>query len=289
MQAGGKTYLASNGIKELRGFYGTTATKDRATLNKAVGSTIYSYGDESMKRHRLTTQGSLCAVYCFFLSTIVLTVGCDSALSRGTALDLLKKSSDETLGFSPITLRLETSFGLPDVVASKEEVERTAPLNFNSFPKGSLLDVKFAQLLEKKGIIKMTYVQNAIFYGKLLDLRYEPVPNPDAQLVERKIGFQDSNTVVFTVARPSITEVKGIAQEGNNAKVETLVSFIPTETYNRLAQCARELFQQEGLAQGDCGNCAAGDVLEVGGTLNQTERTYQFAKYDDGWRVMKWR
>lgn len=141
---------------------------------------------------------------------------------------MLKKSSDETLGFSPITLRLETSFGIPDVVASKEEVERTTPISFGSFRKGDLLDVKFAQLLEKRGVLQMTSVQNTIYYGKLLDVRYEPVPSMDAQLVERKIGFQDSNTVEFTVARPSITEVKGIAQEGNNAKVEAVISLIPT-------------------------------------------------------------
>ncbi len=136
-----------------------------------------------MRRHHLPAQGLLCAVYCLFLSTIVLNVGCSSsALSRETALDLLKKSPDEVLGLSPTTLKIKTSFNLMDVVANKGEVERTAPLDWSSFPKGSMLDVKLAQMMEKEGILELTYIQNTKWYGPLLDLRYDPIPGPEVQL-----------------------------------------------------------------------------------------------------------
>jgi hypothetical protein len=281
--------LASNGIKELGGLYGTTASRYRATLNKGAGhATCHLYGGIGMRRHHLPAQGLLCAVYWLFLSTIIMNVGCSSsALSRETALDLLKKSPDDILGLSATTLKIKTSFNLMDVVANKGEVERTAPLDWSSFPKGSMLDVKLAQLMEKEGILELTYIQNTKWYGPLLDLRYDPVPGPEVQLVERKTGYYSANTVEFTVAHPSIKEVKGIVQDENSAQVEVLISLTPTQIYNRLAKCANELFQQEGLAQGDCNDCTAENILKIRDKFSPIERKYQFAKYDDGWRVMK--
>jgi hypothetical protein len=183
---------------------------------------------------------------------------------------------------------MEVSFNVYNMVANEAEIARTSPIDWSSFPKGKLLDEKYAQLLEKEGILKLTYLQNGRFYGQVLDLRYEPVQHPDVQLVERKAGYQNANTVVFTVARPSVEEVKGVAQEGNNARVEAVVFMAPTEMYNRLVKCANELLEREGLVSSQCGgNCAAGKVLIKSGEIGEIEKKYYLSKYDDGWRVVR--
>lgn len=82
--------------------------------------------------------------------------------------------------------------------------------------------------------------------------------------------------LILTMAKPQISEVTGIRQEGTSAVGEALVTYEPTPVFDALVK-TETLFAQSGQADRQC--------KELYSLPDPRTESFRFERYDDGWRL----
>jgi hypothetical protein len=121
-------------------------------------------------------------------------------------------------------------------------------------------------------------------------LTYSVVP-------QRDVAVGNSGAVAefvqLTLAEPEISEIQGIQQDGTTATAIALLRMKPTDIYGRVSKCAQEVLNKECkepdsdfgiMSPGASSPCNRWPSQEQ---VNKSEqRNFQFARFDDGWRIV---
>jgi hypothetical protein len=207
------------------------------------------------------------------LSTLVTTLAVfacsdgrkSSTLDRRTALTLLHEAGPQLLERQATRCDLKT----------REVITPASGWN----QKRGELTIAFLDLLVEVGILKDKTETKGSGYTLFT---YSIIPQEHVATVYPNT---DNEIVLVTLAKPIIKEIVGIRQEGAQAIVETGIAAVPTPLYSKVLDSGKELFAQCQAFPSPkpyfCGRWPSREALEKPET-----RTFQLARYDDGWRVL---
>jgi hypothetical protein len=243
---------------------------------------------------------------------------CNSSLSRGKVSSLIN-ANPEVLG-APTTFDIDTTYTLLDKVWSSDELNNNQPGHFDSLPKGSYPDSKFAYCLSHAHLLsivslqnttKIFQVQSAVGYPYVTTpvshpaalLQYGPQSNPNIVLVPKRVYQNvlgvttEAEKITFTLFRPKLDDVTGIVQQGENAAAaDVIFHYEPTDVYQPFIGCYNNLWASDHDPRNDDPRDTQfafwyntnSRIAPIKAQFNTKQHVaLTFTKYDDGWRLDK--
>lgn len=242
----------------------------------------------------------------FLSCTLLVAPNCgdgrkSKTLSRETALSLLKEKPELLKSSKSEKVVVQFPWGIRRARASEDEIAGRVPLELpnlstlaevgiipGSSPFEDFLMGHFFIHAVKRG---MFFRQRSVMNNSGgVNVEYSEILHPDVNWSNRyreedRVNYWEGYPIrVWLVgARGSFGQVTGIHQTGSDASADVEIVYTPTEGQQRMKEIAAETMKDLGLEPERFTELCKCHFLDIPGKYT---RTYRFALYDDGWRVV---
>ena len=227
-----------------------------------------------MKGEPLTTK--LCAYFVLLYAATATFSACSNGqksqtLSRSVAKELIEKSPTALKPYRNLSLLIPTHLPVSGDLPKDTASEVQAFLN-DLVTAGIATNLHTTPFTGYSGVSPgTTYILSAI----------------PQEGVELTLTNTINESLLISLANPTVEEVTGIRQDGTDAIVEVTLKNVPTHLYQKLSD----------VAKNEVAVCGHTDFLHTpiycmgwpppDRVTSETKAQFQFSRFDDGWRLVQ--